>query len=131
MSTADLPITSQNIDWATIGNGNSNFAKGMNYTYGEFDTGYKWLQGQTIYSQTIYFANCAARGGSVSYTIPGAQMQVAAWGVLRAKINTRISMSIPYRYCTLGFDRGTLQVTSVDTDLTNYDALVTIWYIKS
>ena len=109
---------SHSVDWSTLPG---------NYTTSETDTRQTWVDGQKIYKRTVVFNNLG-NTGVVEKSISGVGRVVDFEATMYSGSN---SWKIPYKYVDIvSFEQGRLRINSL-TDLRQYSAVVTIYYVKS
>lgn len=120
VATADLEdkaVKSAKIDWATLPG---------NYTTSETDTRQTWVDGKKIYKRTVIF-NKLGNSGVVEQSVSGVGRVVDFESTMYSGSN---SWRIPYKYVDIvSFEQGKLRINSL-TDLRQYSAAVTIYYVK-
>ena len=109
---------SHSVDWTTLPG---------NYTTSETDTKHTWVDGQEIYKRTVVF-NQLGNSGPVEQSVSGVGRVVDFEATMYSGSN---SWRIPYKYVNIvSFEQGKLRINSL-TDLRQYSAVVTIYYVKS
>lgn len=120
VATADLEdkaVKSAKIDWATFPG---------NYTTSETDTKHTWVDGKKIYKRTVVF-NKLGNTGVVEQSVSGVGKVINFEATMYSGSN---SWRIPYKYVDIvSFEQGKLRINSL-TDLRQYSAAVTIYYVK-
>ena len=113
-----LFATSHSVDWTTFPG---------NYTTAETDTKHTWVDGQKIYKRTVVF-NHLGNTGVVKQSVPGVGKIVEFKSTM---FNGSSSWDIPYKFVDrVSYEQGELMINSL-TDLRQYSAAVTIYYVKS
>lgn len=108
---------SHSVDWATLPG---------NYTTSETDTRQTWVDGKKIYKRTVIF-NKLGNSGVVEQSVSGVGRVVDFKATM---FNGNNSWKIPYKFVDrVSFEQGILMINSL-TDLRQYSAAVTIYYVK-
>ena len=106
------------MDWTTLPG---------NYTTSETDTKHTWVDGQKIYKRTVVF-NHLGNTGVVEQSVPGVGKIVEFKSTMS---NGSSSWDIPYKFVDrVSYEQGKLMINSL-TDLRQYSAAVTTYYVKS
>ena len=109
---------SHSVDWATLPG---------NYTTSETDTKHTWVDGQEIYKRTVVF-NHLGNTGVVEQYVSGVGKVINFEATMISGSN---SWKIPYKYVDIvSYEQGKVRINSL-TDLRQYSAVVTIYYVKS
>lgn len=108
---------SHSVDWTTLPG---------NFTTAETDTRQTWVDGKKIYKRTVVF-------NQLGNSVPAEQSVTGVGKVVDFKatmFNGSNSWKIPYKYVDIvSFEQGKLKINSL-TDLRQYSAAVTIYYVK-
>ena len=114
---ADKAVTSNKINWTTFPG---------NYTTSETDTRQTWVDGRKIYKRTVVF-------NQLGNSVPSEQSVTGVGKVVDFKatmFNGSNSWKIPYKFVDrVSYEQGKLIINSL-TDLRQYSAAVTIYYVK-
>lgn len=114
---ANKAVTSDKVDWTTFPG---------NYTTSETDTRQTWVDGQKIYKRTVVF-------NQLGNSVPTEQSVSGVGKVVDFKatmFNGSNSWKIPYKFVDrVSYEQGKLIINSL-TDLRQYSAAVTIYYVK-
>ena len=108
---------SHSVDWATLPG---------NYTTSETDTRQTWVDGKKIYKRTVVF-NQLGNSGTVEQSVADVRKVVDFKATM---FNGSNSWKIPYKYVDIvSYEQGKIRINSL-TDLRQYSAAVTIYYVK-